>query len=66
MRCLILLCFKGNVHVTWRDPDPLNAWDSVGRDFGQMQKQYSYMGKYERCTIELLKVFFMFNSPTVR
>lgn len=44
--CLILPRSKGNVHVTWRDPDPENAWDSVGRDFGQQNKRYSYMGKY--------------------
>ncbi|XP_056221249.1 integrin alpha-3b isoform X2 [Seriola aureovittata] len=36
--------WQGNVHVTWRDPDPLNAWDSIGKDFGQLKKRYSYMG----------------------
>lgn len=36
--------WQGNVHVTWRDPDPANAWDSVGKDFGQLNRRYSYMG----------------------
>ncbi|XP_047464727.1 integrin alpha-3b isoform X2 [Mugil cephalus] len=36
--------WQGNVHVTWRDPDPANAWDSVDKNFGQLKKQYSYMG----------------------
>ncbi|XP_041671492.1 integrin alpha-3b [Cheilinus undulatus] len=36
--------WQGNVHVTWRDPDPANAWDSRGKDFGQLNKRYSYMG----------------------
>ncbi|KAM4624015.1 integrin alpha-3b [Polymixia lowei] len=36
--------WQGNVHVTWRDPDPGNAWDSNVKDFGQMNKRYSYMG----------------------
>ncbi|XP_044193491.1 integrin alpha-3b [Thunnus albacares] len=36
--------WQGNVHVTWRDPDPGNAWDSTGKDFGQLNRRYSYMG----------------------
>lgn len=36
--------WQGNVHVTWRDPDPANAWDSRGKDFGQLNKRYAYMG----------------------
>ncbi|XP_041829357.1 integrin alpha-3b isoform X2 [Melanotaenia boesemani] len=36
--------WQGNVHVTWRDPDPLNSWDSVGTNFGQLPYRYSYMG----------------------
>ncbi|KAM9336229.1 integrin alpha-3b [Symphorus nematophorus] len=36
--------WQGNVHVTWRDPDPANAWDSAGKDFGQLKRRYSYMG----------------------
>ncbi|KAF1374059.1 hypothetical protein PFLUV_G00245330 [Perca fluviatilis] len=36
--------WQGNVHVTWRDPDPANAWDSIGKDFGQQNRRYSYMG----------------------
>uniref|UniRef100_A0A665VX64 Uncharacterized protein n=1 Tax=Echeneis naucrates TaxID=173247 RepID=A0A665VX64_ECHNA len=36
--------WQGNVHVTWRDPDPGNAWDSRGKDFGQLNRRYSYMG----------------------
>ncbi|XP_028423117.1 integrin alpha-3b [Perca flavescens] len=34
--------WQGNVHVTWRDP--VNAWDSAGKDFGQQNRRYSYMG----------------------
>ncbi|XP_034415437.1 integrin alpha-3b isoform X1 [Cyclopterus lumpus] len=36
--------WQGNVHVTWRDPDPANAWDSIGKDFGQLNRRYRYMG----------------------
>lgn len=36
--------WQGNVHVTWRDPDPANAWDSVGKNFGQLKKRNSYIG----------------------
>ncbi|XP_070707377.1 integrin alpha-3b [Pempheris klunzingeri] len=36
--------WQGNVHVIWRDPDPDNAWDSIGKDFGQQTKRNSYMG----------------------
>ncbi|XP_037319598.2 integrin alpha-3b isoform X2 [Pungitius pungitius] len=46
--------WQGNVHVTWRDPDPANAWDSLTKDFGLLlrpdqnrpdeKKRYSYMG----------------------
>uniref|UniRef100_A0A3Q3VQM3 Uncharacterized protein n=1 Tax=Mola mola TaxID=94237 RepID=A0A3Q3VQM3_MOLML len=36
--------WQGNVHVTWRDPDPANAWDSVGKDFGELKMRYNYMG----------------------
>ncbi|XP_071393895.1 integrin alpha-3b [Centroberyx affinis] len=36
--------WQGNVHVTWRDPDPGNTWDYTVKDFGQMNKRYSYMG----------------------
>uniref|UniRef100_A0A8D3CC79 Integrin, alpha 3b n=1 Tax=Scophthalmus maximus TaxID=52904 RepID=A0A8D3CC79_SCOMX len=36
--------WQGNVHVTWRDPDPQNAWDSIGKGFGQMKRRYSYIG----------------------
>ncbi|XP_056153212.1 integrin alpha-3b [Lampris incognitus] len=36
--------WQGNVHVTWRDPDPANSWDSNVKDFGQLNKRYSYMG----------------------
>uniref|UniRef100_UPI003AAD9A8C integrin alpha-3b n=1 Tax=Centroberyx gerrardi TaxID=166262 RepID=UPI003AAD9A8C len=36
--------WQGNVHVTWRDPEPGNTWDYTVKDFGQMNKRYSYMG----------------------
>lgn len=36
--------WQGNVHDTWRDPDPANAWDSTGRDFGELNRRYSYTG----------------------
>ncbi|CAL8300753.1 unnamed protein product [Lota lota] len=36
--------WQGNVHITWRNPDPLNAWDSNDKDFGQLNKRYNYMG----------------------
>nr|CBN81252.1 Integrin alpha-3 [Dicentrarchus labrax] len=36
--------WKGNVHVTWRNPDPGYSWDSVDKDFGQLNTRYSYMG----------------------
>ncbi|CAB1312346.1 unnamed protein product, partial [Coregonus sp. 'balchen'] len=36
--------WQGNVHVTWRDPDPGNSWDSTDKDFGQLNRRYSYMG----------------------
>ncbi|KAK9529885.1 hypothetical protein VZT92_012455 [Zoarces viviparus] len=36
--------WQGNVHVTWRDPDPANSWDSIGKNFGQLKRRYSYMG----------------------
>lgn len=38
------ICFKGNVHVTWRDP--LNPWVSTEKDFGDLSTRYSYIGKY--------------------
>uniref|UniRef100_A0AAZ3SGR8 Integrin alpha-2 domain-containing protein n=1 Tax=Oncorhynchus tshawytscha TaxID=74940 RepID=A0AAZ3SGR8_ONCTS len=34
--------WQGNVHVTWRDPDPGNAWDSSDKDFGQLNRRYGY------------------------
>ncbi|XP_061564634.1 integrin alpha-3b [Cololabis saira] len=36
--------WQGNVHVTWRDPDPLNSWDNVDTSFGHLKKRYMYMG----------------------
>ncbi|XP_069012001.1 integrin alpha-3b isoform X1 [Embiotoca jacksoni] len=36
--------WQGNVHVTWRDPDPVNAWDSVDKHLGQLKRRYIYMG----------------------
>lgn len=50
--CLILLSYKGNVHVTWRDPDP-EAWDSRDREIGKREgdekRRNSYMGNYTVC-----------------
>ncbi|XP_073346034.1 integrin alpha-3b [Pagrus major] len=36
--------WQGNVHVTWRDPDPLNAWDSRDKQIGRHSRRNSYMG----------------------
>ncbi|KAM6964612.1 integrin alpha-3b isoform 2-T2 [Tautogolabrus adspersus] len=36
--------WQGNVHVTWRNPEPGNAWDSIDKNFGQLKRRYSYMG----------------------
>ncbi|XP_026206935.1 integrin alpha-3b [Anabas testudineus] len=36
--------WQGNVHITWRNPEPGNAWDSVDQDFGQLSGRFSYMG----------------------
>ncbi|XP_062382293.1 integrin alpha-3b [Sardina pilchardus] len=37
--------WQGNVHVTWRDTNPLNSWDYSDKDFGKMEKKsYDYMG----------------------
>lgn len=37
--------WQGNVHITWRNPDPFNSWDSNDRSFGQLPKyRYSYIG----------------------
>ncbi|XP_063076691.1 integrin alpha-3b [Engraulis encrasicolus] len=37
--------WQGNVHVTWRDPNPLNSWDFIDKDIGkQDRKSYNYMG----------------------
>uniref|UniRef100_A0A4W6DNU9 Integrin, alpha 3b n=1 Tax=Lates calcarifer TaxID=8187 RepID=A0A4W6DNU9_LATCA len=36
--------WQGNVHVTWRNPDPGYSWDSRDKDFGQLNNRYSYMG----------------------
>uniref|UniRef100_A0AAY4A536 Integrin alpha-2 domain-containing protein n=1 Tax=Denticeps clupeoides TaxID=299321 RepID=A0AAY4A536_9TELE len=37
--------WQGNVHVTWRNPDPANSWDSNVRAFEPLEtKRYSYMG----------------------
>uniref|UniRef100_A0A668AIU6 Integrin, alpha 3b n=1 Tax=Myripristis murdjan TaxID=586833 RepID=A0A668AIU6_9TELE len=42
--CTGSFVWQGNVHVTWRDPDPGNAWDSNVKDFQQLNKRNSYMG----------------------
>ncbi|XP_028989113.1 integrin alpha-3b isoform X2 [Betta splendens] len=40
--------WEGNVHVTWRNPDPGNNWDYADYDFGVNKKKerykFSYMG----------------------
>uniref|UniRef100_A0A8C5A8M3 Integrin, alpha 3b n=1 Tax=Gadus morhua TaxID=8049 RepID=A0A8C5A8M3_GADMO len=37
--------WQGNVHITWRNPDPNSAWDSDDKQFGRLKKNYNnYMG----------------------
>ncbi|XP_042363978.1 integrin alpha-3b [Plectropomus leopardus] len=36
--------WQGNVHLRWRDPDPLNTWDSTDKDFDQLKRRYNYIG----------------------
>lgn len=37
--------WQGNVHITWRNPDPSMSWDSVDKSFGQLLKyRHSYIG----------------------
>ncbi|CAN9508636.1 unnamed protein product [Ophioblennius macclurei] len=36
--------WQGNVHITWRDTDPENAWDSAEKDFEPLSRRHSYMG----------------------
>ncbi|XP_026170862.1 integrin alpha-3b isoform X2 [Mastacembelus armatus] len=36
--------WQGNVHITWRNPDPGFSWDTADSDFGQLNKRYNYMG----------------------
>lgn len=36
--------WQGDVHITWRDPDPLNTWDYAVREFDRLNRRYSYMG----------------------
>ncbi|KAM8730255.1 integrin alpha-3b isoform 2-T2 [Acanthopagrus schlegelii] len=35
--------WQGNVHVTWRDPDP-EAWDSRDKEIGNQNRRNNYMG----------------------
>ncbi|XP_013887582.1 integrin alpha-3b [Austrofundulus limnaeus] len=36
--------WRGNVHVTWRNPDPLYSWDSNHKTFGDLKNRDSYIG----------------------
>uniref|UniRef100_A0A8C6M0V5 Integrin, alpha 3b n=3 Tax=Nothobranchius TaxID=28779 RepID=A0A8C6M0V5_NOTFU len=36
--------WQGNVHVIWRDPDPLNSFDYNKKSFGKDQNRDSYIG----------------------
>lgn len=36
--------WKGNVHLTWRDPTPDRSWDSNNKQIGQLDKKHSYIG----------------------
>ncbi|XP_008300957.1 integrin alpha-3b [Stegastes partitus] len=36
--------WQGNVHVTWRNPEPGYEWDSADLNFGQLKRRYIYMG----------------------
>ncbi|XP_037546714.1 integrin alpha-3b [Nematolebias whitei] len=36
--------WQGNVHVTWRNPDPLYSWDSNHKEFGILKNRDSYIG----------------------
>lgn len=36
--------WKGNVHLTWRDPTPERSWDSKNKQIGQLDKKHSYIG----------------------
>lgn len=39
-------CFEGNVHVIWRNPDPSSTWETITKDFGEIDKRNIYMGKH--------------------
>uniref|UniRef100_A0A8C6T7G8 Integrin, alpha 3b n=1 Tax=Neogobius melanostomus TaxID=47308 RepID=A0A8C6T7G8_9GOBI len=34
--------WQGNVHITWRNPDPAMPWDSVDKSLGQLQEKVGY------------------------
>uniref|UniRef100_A0AAV2LG01 Integrin alpha-2 domain-containing protein n=1 Tax=Knipowitschia caucasica TaxID=637954 RepID=A0AAV2LG01_KNICA len=37
--------WQGNVHVTWRNPDPTMSWDTQEKNIGQMSNlRHSYIG----------------------
>lgn len=37
--------WQGNVHITWRNPDPSMSWDSVDKSFEQLKRyRHSYIG----------------------
>ncbi|KAM9424544.1 integrin alpha-3b [Pholidichthys leucotaenia] len=36
--------WQGNVHMTWWNPDPQNTWDMRPKNFGELEKKFSYMG----------------------
>ncbi|MEQ2298095.1 hypothetical protein AMECASPLE_001626 [Ameca splendens] len=36
--------WTGNVHLTWRDPDPENIWNIFNKQIGELKKKHSYIG----------------------
>lgn len=39
--------WQGNVHITWRNPDPSMSWETVDKSFGQLSAgkyRHSYIG----------------------
>ncbi|XP_024141229.1 integrin alpha-3b isoform X2 [Oryzias melastigma] len=36
--------WQGNVHVIWRNPDPSSTWETITKDFGEIDKRNIYMG----------------------
>lgn len=58
-------CFAGNVHVTWRNPDPLYSWESNQKTFKDLKNRDSYIGEHlliytQHCNPCILLTFFFF------